>query len=136
MLDEWLPRVFVAEDDEAIRELITLRLKFAGFNVLSAADGAAALEGILQCKPAAVVLDVGLPKMDGFDVLAAIRADPRARRIPVLMLTASGVEDHVRKAVALGAQGYLTKPFNDKELVARVERLIRPESRDAARVAG
>jgi two-component system OmpR family response regulator len=119
------PTVFIAEDDNTILELLRIRLGVAGYATLYARDGIAAIAGIGNSLPNAVVLDIGLPKCDGFEVLQALRANVRTRNIPVLVLTARHDASDVQRAIACGAQDYLAKPFDDQKLLARVARLLK-----------
>ncbi len=122
--------ILVVDDEPHIIELASLYLKQDGFRVISAADGVEALERIAQEQPALVVLDLMLPRLDGWEVCKRIRAESD---LPILMLTAR--EDDIDKIVGLelGADDYLTKPFNPRELVARVKAILRrTEPRRAA----
>jgi two-component system OmpR family response regulator len=119
-------KIVVAEDDEAILELLVTRLELAGYQTFVARDGFRALDAIYSTKPQGVVLDIGMPMMDGYDVLASLRANAKIKPVPVLVLTARNGVDDVKKAIALGAKDYLTKPFDDVRLLARVARLVRP----------
>ena len=119
------PKIVVAEDDEAILDLIHIRLEIAGFAVSYARDGPAALELIKQVQPAGVVLDLNMPRLDGFGVLTALRAQPLRRPPPVLVLTARHAAEDVKRCLMLGAKDYLAKPFDEKTLIARVGRLVR-----------
>ncbi len=105
--------IFVAEDDNAIRDLLRIRLEVAGYNVHFARDGQAAIDGIMNLIPNGVVLDIGLPQVDGFEVLKTIRSYKRTKDVPVLMLTARHDAQDVKRAIAAGAQDYLAKPFED-----------------------
>ncbi len=118
------PRVLVAEDDPAILELVTVRLELAGCHVVAARDGMEALERALEGPLAAAVLDVNMPRLDGFGVLHAMRSETTLARVPVLMLTARNAPADVMRAREGGADDYLAKPFDDKMLIARVGRLI------------
>ena len=118
-------RIFVAEDDPAILELLTARLEIAGHRVTGARDGAEALRMILASPPALVILDVNMPRLDGFSVLRALRGHGASARTPVLMLTARKLGADVRMARDYGANDYLAKPFEDRQLLVRVERLLR-----------
>ena len=120
------PRVFIAEDDAAILELVVTRLELAGFETRSARNGWRAFEAIQAMKPDAVILDIMMPGMDGFGVLRSMRATRVLAKTPVMMLTARGAFDDVTRALDSGANDYLTKPFDDQELVMRVHRLTRP----------
>ena len=120
------PRIFVAEDDRAVLELIVTRLTIAGYETRYGRTGGEALEGIRSCKPAAVILDINMPGIDGFEVLRRTKASPTLSTIPVMVLTARNAPRDVKDALALGARDYLTKPFKDAVLLARLARLLRP----------
>lgn len=122
--------ILVAEDDHDVRELIRTRLTAAGFDVHTAHNGAEALARVSTMKPNAMVLDINMPEVDGFSVLAELKA--RGCLFPVLVLTARHAADDVRRAVSLGAKDYLTKPFTEAQLQARVARLLRVVSAPAA----
>ncbi len=114
--------ILVVDDEPHIIELASLYLRQDGFRVISARDGAEALRRIAEDDPALMVLDLMLPKVDGWEVCKRVRADSD---LPILMLTAR--DDDVDKIVGLelGADDYLTKPFNPRELVARVKAILR-----------
>ncbi len=124
------PMVLVVDDDEHIRDLLRTRLELAGLRTVSAADGIEAMSALSSHRPAAMVLDVSMPRMDGFQMLEALK---RTRRPPppTLMLTARNAADDVRRAISLGAKDYLAKPFNDQLLLRRVHRLLRTPGADA-----
>ena len=131
-------RILVAEDDPAIRELVTVRLELAGYHVIAARDGVAALEHAVNGPFAAAVLDVNMPGLDGFGVLRAMRSEATLAKVPVLMLTARNAPADVTVALNSGADDYMAKPFDDQMLIARVGRLIargRPDGRSAAAAA-
>lgn len=115
-------RILVVDDERNIVDLCTMYLERDGFEVLSAFDGQAALDIVEQQEPALVVLDLMLPEIDGFEVCRRLRSQGD---LPVLMLTAR--DDDVDKIVGLemGADDYMTKPFNPRELVARVKAILR-----------
>ncbi len=115
-------RILAVDDDPAILELIVTRLSLAGFETFYARDGYECLHRIQEIRPAALVLDVNMPGIDGFGVLKALR-DTNCLP-PTLMLTARNRTEDVQQAVKLGARDFLTKPFDDKQLIARVRRLI------------
>ena len=126
MLEQRAPVIMIAEDDEAILDLLVTRMRIAGYHTQHERDGVAALEVIRrQPGPSAVILDVNMPRMDGFEVLKRVRADPKTAQIPVLILTARRAPDDIKTAIRLGATDYLTKPFSDDQLLARVSRLLR-----------
>lgn len=117
--------LLVADDDPFIRDLVRTRLQQVGCAVLMARDGLEAIE-VLRSKPVdGVILDVNMPKLDGFGVLAALRSAEPATRTPVLMLTARHAAEDVQRALKLGAKDYLSKPFTEQQLLARVARLLR-----------
>jgi DNA-binding response OmpR family regulator len=119
-------RILVVEDDAGIRDLIRTRLNAAGYDTHIAKDGVEAMNRIGELRPNGVVLDINMPNMDGFSVLQAMRDSPSRRPCaPVLVLTARHDAADVRRAVSLGAKDYLTKPFSDSQLLARVARLLR-----------
>ncbi|MEB2286790.1 MAG: response regulator transcription factor [Anaerolineae bacterium] len=114
--------ILLVDDEPHIIELASLYLKQDGFRVISAGDGLAALERIAQDSPALMVLDLMLPRLDGWEVCKRVRAESD---LPILMLTAR--DDDIDKIVGLelGADDYLTKPFNPRELVARIKAILR-----------
>ena len=134
MADPRVPRIFIAEDDEAILDLLITRMRIAGYHTSQERNGMAALEAIKRAPPTACILDVNMPGMDGFTVLKRLRADPLTAHVPILILTARRAPDDIRMAIKLGATDYLTKPFNDEQLLARVARLLRKRPEPAAKV--
>lgn len=118
-------RIFIAEDDRNLLELLTTRLSVAGYDTAFGRDGWEAIDGIHSTRPDAIILDVNMPRLDGFGVLRHIRKSPLVANIPVMMLTARNAPGDVKEALALGARDYLAKPFSDALLLARVARLLR-----------
>ena len=125
MAEATKPRIVVAEDDEAVLELVRTRLEIAGYAVSYARTGHAAIETIRAVQPTAVVLDLNMPGLDGFGVLTALRSQKSRTSPPTLVLTARHAAEDVKRCLALGAKDYLAKPFKDKDLLARVARLVR-----------
>ncbi len=116
-------RVLVVDDESTLAELLSMALRYEGWEVRSAADGQAAVRVAREFQPDAVVLDVMLPDLDGLEVLRRLRA--QASRLPVLFLTArDAVEDRVAGLTA-GGDDYVTKPFSLEELIARLRALLR-----------
>ena len=124
------PTLMVVEDEPAISELLCTRLEIAGYRVFAARDGLDALARVGDIRPAGIVLDINMPRLDGFGVLEGLRKRPSTAAIPTLVLTARNNTEDVRRAVSLGARDYLAKPFEDAKLLARVKRLLhrRPET--------
>jgi DNA-binding response OmpR family regulator len=125
MVEAPRPRLVVAEDDEAVLELVRIRLELASFDVSYARDGYAALETIRSVQPAGVILDLNMPRLDGIGVLKALPQLKLRATPPVLVLTARNAPEDVRLCLSLGAKDVLAKPFNDRELIARAARLLR-----------
>ncbi|MDP2007130.1 MAG: response regulator transcription factor [Rubrivivax sp.] len=115
--------ILVAEDQADIRDLIVLNLQQAGYAVLPVADGQAALDSQLERASDLLILDLMMPRLDGLEVIKALRA--RGRATPILMLTAKSTELDRVLGLELGADDYLTKPFSMAELLARVKALLR-----------
>ena len=124
--------IVVAEDDPSTLDLIRTRLEIAGFPTSFARDGRQALESILSIQPFCAVLDLNMPRMDGFGVLEALQRHPRGRHISVLILTARNSEEDLQTCLRLGAMDYLTKPFDGRVFLRRVSRLVQMRSRQPA----
>src|SRR5579883_3355483 len=131
----FLKKVVIGEDDDAIAHLIEASLGDAGFLCLRARNGEEALLRTRTEEPDLLILDVLMPRMDGIQTVRKLKADPIHSKVPVLMLTAlSSTEDKVRGLEA-GADDYLAKPFDLRELLARVRALIRQSRRERDRSA-
>ncbi|HEX5241592.1 MAG TPA: response regulator transcription factor [Candidatus Limnocylindrales bacterium] len=122
--------VLVVDDEPKIVQLARDYLEHAGFEVLTSADGAAAVRLARTRKPDLIVLDLGLPSMDGLDVTRALRTDSS---VPIIVLTARDDELDKVLGLELGADDYMTKPFSPRELVARVRTVLRRTDRPAER---
>ncbi|MFL6240162.1 MAG: response regulator transcription factor [Actinomycetes bacterium] len=116
-------RLLVADDDPNILELLSASLRFAGFDVATAKDGAEALRVAKRYQPDLVILDVMMPGLDGFDVVRRMRSD--GQRIPVLFLTAKDGTDDKVTGLTLGGDDYVTKPFSLEEVIARIRAVLR-----------
>ena len=116
--------VLVADDDRDILDLLAFRLGRAGYEVVSASDGEEALRLAVERKPDLAVLDVMMPKLDGYEVTRRMRADESTKRIPVILLTARVQEHDVARGFEVGADDYMKKPFSPAELRARVQAII------------
>lgn len=117
-------RILIIDDEPSIVISLEFLMGREGYEVRVARDGEAGLAAVRSDCPDLVVLDVMMPKLDGFAVLAAIRADPDLAATRVLMLTAKGREAEQRKGLELGADAYMPKPFSTRDLVAKVKALL------------
>lgn len=116
-------KVLVVEDDVDIQDLVISLLSRAGYDVLAEGNGDAGLATALTQQPDLVILDWMMPGLSGVDVCRALRADPRAKNIPVLLLTSRAQEADIDQAFTAGADDYMVKPFRGRELVSRVQSL-------------
>jgi DNA-binding response OmpR family regulator len=118
------PVVLVADDDDDILLLVSTRLKRDGFEVIQASSGDRALELARDRRPAVAVLDIGMPGLDGLQVLEQIRADEELHEMKVLLLTAKAQESDVRRGYDTGADAYVKKPFSPADLSTKVRELL------------
>src|SRR5262245_15000618 len=116
-------RILVVDDDPTVSDVVRRYLERAGYDVMLAADGGAALEAARRTSPDLVVLDLMLPGMDGLEVCRRLRSGPSG--VPIVMLTALGEEADRVLGLQLGADDYVTKPFSPRELVLRVQSVLR-----------
>jgi two-component system, OmpR family, response regulator RpaA len=123
------PRILVIDDDPAIAELVAINLEMAGYDVSQAADGVKGQALAVQLVPDLIMLDLMLPKVDGFTVCQRLRREDRTSAIPVLMLTALSQTNDKVEGFNAGADDYLTKPFEIEEMLARVRALLRRTDR-------
>jgi CheY-like chemotaxis protein len=114
------PLVLVADDDEDVRELVVFRLERAGYEVITAGDGEEAVQLALTRRPRVCVIDVMMPKLDGYQVTERLRASGELAGAAILLLTASVQEASVDRGFAAGADDYIKKPFSPAELVDRI----------------
>lgn len=126
-------KVLVAEDEPDIRGLIAFSLQYAGYVVIEAADGIDAVEKAERELPDLILLDVRMPKMNGYEVCRVLKTQDSTQEIPVIFLSARGQEAEIKRGLELGAEEYILKPFAPDELYRRVggilERLERPKER-------
>ena len=119
-------KILVIEDDEAIRDVVRFTLENNGFSqVITAGDGARGLQIAQREQPSLILLDLMLPQLDGLSVCRELKRDEATRNIPVIMLTAKSEESDIVLGLELGACDYITKPFSNKVLVARVRAQLR-----------
>jgi DNA-binding response OmpR family regulator len=118
-------RILIVDDEPSIVISLEYLMRREGYEIAVATDGEAALHAIAERPPDLVILDVMLPRMNGFDVCRRVRADPRLADVRILMLTAKGRDTEVAKGLGLGADAYVTKPFSTRDLVAQIAALLR-----------
>ena len=116
--------VIIADDDVNIVRSLEFLMKRAGYEVRIARDGDAVLDAMQQATPDVVLLDLMMPKRNGYDICQAIRSNPAFANVHVLMLTAKGQEVERAKGLAMGADDYITKPFSTREVVERVRQVM------------
>lgn len=119
-----MPKILVAEDERDIRDLIAFTLQFAGYEVVTAANGEEGLQLALRDAPDLIISDVRMPKMTGYEMCRQIKAEPRTAHIPVVFLSAKGQDQEVQSGLAAGATEYLLKPFAPDQLMAKVAELL------------
>jgi DNA-binding response OmpR family regulator len=117
-------KILVAEDSATVRRLVCARLVADGYEVIEAEDGEEALRLALSEHPDLIVLDKVMPKLDGFEIVRALRARPETRLLPIVMLTERTGEDDVLGGLDLGVDEYMPKPFSPRELSMRIRRAL------------
>ena len=120
-----MDRILVVDDDRDIVRLVRSYLEKAGYEILTAYDGETALQLLRTERPQLLILDLMLPDRDGWDVARLVRSDPRIESTPIIMLTARVEDNDKIVGLEIGADDYITKPFNPREVVARVRALLR-----------
>jgi DNA-binding response OmpR family regulator len=116
--------ILLVDDEPNIVLSLEFLMKRAGYAVRTATDGDAALEAITEDRPDLILLDVNMPKRDGFEICQLIRSNPGWKDIPIIMLTAKGRDVEREKGLAMGADDYVTKPFATQEVVEKVEAIL------------
>jgi two-component system, OmpR family, phosphate regulon response regulator PhoB len=119
-------RLLVADDDEDILQLLSFRLEQAGYEIVQARNGTEALRLAIELRPSLAVLDVMMPGLTGFEVTRELRRNEETRAMPIILLTAKAQASDVSQGMAAGADDYVKKPFDTRDLKDRVERLLRP----------
>jgi DNA-binding response OmpR family regulator len=122
-------RALVVDDDRVLADVVAFTLKREGFQVIQAYDGEAALQRCADVEPDVIILDVNMPKLDGFSVCRRIRTHSD---VPILLLTVRGEEDDIVRGLEIGADDYITKPFSPRQLVARVQAVLRRSGKTSA----
>ncbi len=118
-----LGRVLVVDDDDVIRQLITVNLELEGFEVATAVDGQDCLDVVKAFAPGVVTLDIMMPRLDGWEAAERLRADPETAGVKVVLLSARAQEADLERGSRIGVDAYLTKPFDPDELIEVVRRL-------------
>jgi DNA-binding response OmpR family regulator len=116
--------ILIVDDEPSIVVPIQFLMEQQGYNVMVAENGESALDIIYKYKLDLILLDIMLPRIDGYEVCEIVRLDPRYRDIKIIFLTAKGREVEIAKGLALGADAYITKPFSNTELVSKVKELL------------
>ena len=118
-----LGRVLVVDDDEVIRQLIAVNLQLEGFEVATAVDGQDCLDRVQEIAPDVITLDVMMPRLDGWETAVQLRKSPDTAHIKVVLITARAQEDDITRGTNVGADAYLTKPFDPGEMIRVVRQL-------------
>ena len=126
------PRILIVDDEPDLLTVLRFGLEVEGFEVLEASDGEQGLTMARESSPDLMVLDLMLPRMDGYKVCRALKFDERYRRIPIFILSARSGETDRQLAMDVGADTYITKPYDMRDLVSRIRARIAPESKAAA----
>jgi two-component system cell cycle response regulator DivK len=119
-----LPNILVVEDNQDNREMVVKVLKFNGYEVVEAVDGEEAIEKARAEDPDLILLDIFLPKMDGYEVTRRLKGDTRLKNIPIIALTAHAMKGSMEEALAAGCDGYISKPINVRELPEQLEHFL------------
>jgi len=117
-------KVLIVDDEPNIVLSVEFLMQRDGLEVITASDGQEAIDVLASARPDLMILDVMMPRKNGFEVCAEVRADPALSGMPILMLTAKGREAEMKKGISLGADAYITKPFSTHDLVAKVHELL------------
>jgi two-component system alkaline phosphatase synthesis response regulator PhoP len=117
-------KILVVDDEIYIVHILDFSLGMEGYEVVTALDGEQALEKLQSDKPDLIVLDIMMPKLDGYEVCKAIKSDPETRQIPVILLSAKGRNVDQKLGFDVGADDYITKPFSPRKLVERINQLL------------
>ena len=124
-----MARILIAEDERDIRDLIAFTLRFAGHEVIAAANGEEALNMALETIPDLILLDVRMPRMTGYEACRQIKAEDKTSNIPVVFLSAKGQESEVQTGLDAGAAEYILKPFSPDNLTERIRAILRQDGK-------
>lgn len=117
--------ILLAEDEPSVIELMNIFLSRRGYEIFNVEDGAEVLNQARAVKPDIIILDIMLPKLNGFEVCSRIKSDPALKHIPVMILSALVQKSEIEMGIRMGADLYMTKPFQNSELLANIEKLIK-----------
>ncbi len=118
-----MKKILIADDKPEVVELVRVSLE-GDYQVIDASDGSQTLKKVRLEKPDLILLDIIMPKMDGFEVFRKLKKEPKTKKIPIIMLTAKGQKLDQEKSTRLGASGYITKPFSPSYLLTKVEEML------------
>ena len=121
-----LAKILVVEDNQDNREMVVKALKFNGYEAVEAVDGEEAIEKAKAEHPDLILLDIFLPKMDGYEVTKRLKGDYEVRSIPIIALTAHAMKGNREEALAAGCDGYIPKPIDVRELPKQIQRFLKP----------
>ncbi|MBN2048348.1 MAG: response regulator [Anaerolineaceae bacterium] len=119
-----MAKILIVEDEKDIRQLITFTLQYAGHVVVAGKDGNEAVSLAKQELPDLILMDVRMPRLDGYEACELIKADDATKEIPIIFLSAKGQDTEIERGFAVGASDYLLKPFTPTELISRVASIL------------
>ncbi|MFA4967486.1 MAG: response regulator [Candidatus Margulisiibacteriota bacterium] len=122
-------KILIVDDEEDIVAALSIRLKALGYDIIMAYDGMTALSKAREEKPDLILLDIMLPKLDGYKVCRILKFDEKFRHIPIIMVTAKGAESNIKMGAEVGADAYITKPFSPDELMKKINELLKKEKK-------
>ncbi|MDH3382398.1 MAG: response regulator [Flavobacteriaceae bacterium] len=117
-------KILIVDDEKKIRDLVSFRLEFKGYEVVSAANGTEALEKVASESPALLVLDIMMPDLTGYEVCKRLKEDDKTKHIKVILLTAKGRKQDEEEGYSVGADSFMTKPFRANALLEKIEELL------------
>lgn len=117
-------KILLVEDEPNVIELMTIFLSRRGFEIVNVVEGTQVLDEVRRTHPDLIILDIMIPKLNGFEVCSRLKADPGLRNIPVLILSALVQKNEIEMGIRMGADMYMTKPFQNSELLANIEKLL------------
>ncbi len=117
-------KILIADDDPIIIKLLQVNLELDGYEVVTAEDGAEAVERATETKPDLIILDIMMPRMDGWTALQELKRQPETAKAPVILLSAKAQQEDIRKGYEAGAAEYFTKPFDPSDLLSAIEQIL------------